>query len=137
MATFNLSIVAPDKSVLDEPVEYVIVPGSEGYFGVLAGHMPFIAALKPGIVEIGADSRQERHYFAVAGGFAEVTGNKVTILADAAERATDIDVARAERSLENARMALRGEDTEMTTEDAVLALERAMNRVKASQLVRS
>src|ERR1044071_295083 len=81
-SSFELSIVAPDKSVLDERAHSVIVPGLEGYFGVMAGHMPFIAALKAGIVEVNNDERQERHYIAIAGGFAEVTGDRVAILAD-------------------------------------------------------
>ena len=135
MATsFQLSIVAPDRSVLDEPAESVIAPGSEGYFGVWAGHVPFIAALKPGIVEFS--TAQGRQHVAVSGGFAEVTADKVTILADAAERATEIDVARAEAALENARRALRGEEANMTSEEAVHALERAMNRVKAASAAR-
>lgn len=136
MASFQLSIVAPDRSVLDEPVEAVIVPGLQGYFGVMGGHMPFIAALKPGIVEY-TDGKSERHHVAVSGGFAEVTGDRVTILADTAERATDIDVARAERALENARKAVHGEESPMSNMEAVHAIERAMNRLKASQLAKS
>ena len=133
MATsFQLSIVAPDRSVLDEPAESVIAPGSEGYFGVLAGHVPFIAALKPGIVEFLTS--QGRQHVAVSGGFAEVTADKVTILADAAERATEIDVARAEAALDNARKALRGEESSITSEEAVASLEKAMNRLKAASL---
>jgi F-type H+-transporting ATPase subunit epsilon len=96
--------------------------------------VPFIAALKPGIVEFSTS--QGRQHVAVSGGFAEVTADKVTILADAAERATEIDVYRAEAALENARRALRGEEANMTSEEAVLALEKAMNRVKASTLSR-
>ncbi len=132
MATdFNLSIVAPDRSVLDEPVVSVIAPGTEGYFGVMSGHVPFIAALKPGIVEYSAGG--QTYHVAVAGGFAEVTPDRVTILADAAERATEIDLERAERALENARKTLRGEETSQTTSEAVHALDRAMNRIKAGQ----
>jgi F-type H+-transporting ATPase subunit epsilon len=135
MATdFNLSIVAPDRSVLDEPVSSVISPGSEGYFGVLAGHVPFIAALRPGIVEYATAS--QTFHVAVSGGFAEVTPDKVTILADAAERATEIDLQRAEQALENARKALRGEDSSQTSAEAIQALERAMNRVRAGQIAR-
>lgn len=137
MATdFQLSIVAPDRSVLDEPVQQVIAPGVEGYFGVLAGHMPFIAALKPGIIEY-SDGKTGRSHVAIGGGFAEVTPTKVTILADTAERATEIDMARAERALENARKALRGEESPVTREEAVHALDRAMNRIKAAQSAKS
>ena len=135
MATsFQLSIVAPDRSVLDEPAESVIAPGSEGYFGVLAGHVPFIAALKPGIVEFS--TAQGRSHVAVSGGFAEVTADKVTILADAAERATEIDISRAEAALDNARRSLRGEEAALSSEEAVIALEKAMNRIKAASLAK-
>jgi F-type H+-transporting ATPase subunit epsilon len=132
--TFQLSIVAPDKSVLDEPVESVTAPGSEGYFGVLPGHVPFISALRPGIVEYL--TKDGRHHVAVSGGFAEVTPEKVTVLADAAERATEIDIARAEAALENARRALRGEDSAQTSEEALNALDRAVNRLRAANLAR-
>lgn len=134
-ADFQLSIVAPDRSVLDEPVQQVVAPGVEGYFGVLAGHMPFIAALKPGIVEY-SDGKSGTNHVAIGGGFAEVTPNRVTILADTAERATEIDLARAERALENARKALRGEESPTSREEAVHALDRAMTRIRATQLAK-
>ncbi len=129
---FQLSVVAPDRSVVDEQVTAVVAPGSEGYFGVLAGHIPLIAALKPGLVEF-SDANNQRHYVSVSGGFAEVTPTKVTILADAAERAADIDVSRAERALEEARKALRGEASGVTAEQATAELDRAMNRIKAAK----
>lgn len=136
MATdFQLSIVAPDRSVLDEPVQSVIAPGSEGYFGVLAGHMPFIAALRPGIIEY-SDGKTGTSHVAIGGGFAEVTPDRVTILADSAERAKEIDLARAEKALDNARKALRGEDSPTSREEAVHALDRAMTRIKATQLAK-
>src|SRR5687768_12495562 len=114
---FSLSIVAPDRAVIDdEPVTSVIVPGIEGYIGVLAGHAPVIAALKPGLLEY-VDARDQRNFVAVSGGFAEVANDKVTVLADTAERSKDIDLSRAEQALENARRALRGEgDAGMTSE---------------------
>ena len=133
MAEFTLSIVAPDRQVLDEPVQSVVVPGTEGYFGVLAGHAPLIAALKPGYVEY-TDRNSQRHFVAVDGGFAEVTGEKVSILADAAERSSDIDVARAEQELERARAALQGGDSTMSSEEAVAAMDRALNRLKVAKM---
>ena len=69
----------------------------------------------------------------MTGGFAEVTGTRVTVLADAAERANEIDVARAERALENARQSLRGEASGVNTEDAVAEMERALARIKAAK----
>ena len=132
-AEFQLAVVAPDRSVVEEPVRSVVLPGAEGYFGVLSGHAPVIATLKAGLLEY-VDQGDQRHFVAVSGGFAEVTGSKVTVLADAAERAKEIDVARAERALENARHALRGELAGVTTEDATAELERAVNRLRAAKI---
>ena len=129
----QLSVVAPDRSVVEETIESVIIPGAEGYFGVLRGHVPVIAALKPGLVEY-IDSNNQRHYVSVSGGFAEISPTKINILADAAEKAQDIDVARAERALENARKALRGEVSGVTSTEATAELERAMNQLKAAKL---
>lgn len=134
MATFTLSIVAPDRSVMEEPVASVVAPGVEGYFGVLGGHVPFAAALKPGLVEY-EDANGQRHYVSISGGFTEVLADKVTILADAAERASEIDVARAERALAEARKALTGgAESGTTREEAVAEIERAMNRIRASKM---
>jgi F-type H+-transporting ATPase subunit epsilon len=134
-ATFHLTVVAPDKSVVEETVSSVIAPGESGYFGVLRGHAPLIAALKPGLVEY-LDPQNQRHYVYVGGGFAEVSGEAVTILADEAQSAREIDIAEAEHTLEEARKALRGESSTMSHELAVLSIERAVNRIRAARQVR-
>jgi F-type H+-transporting ATPase subunit epsilon len=130
--TFSLSIVSPDRSVVEEPVASLIAPGVQGYFGLLAGHEPIVAGLKPGLLEYETESGI-RHLVAITGGFLEMDGTKATVLADAAEVASEIDLARAEKSLERARAALRGEDSSMSRVEAVEALDRAMTRVKAAQ----
>jgi F-type H+-transporting ATPase subunit epsilon len=130
--SFHLSIVAPDRSVVEEPVVSVVAPGTEGYFGVMASHVPFVTALKPGLVEYETASGH-RHYVAVSGGFLEMDGKKATVLADAAELEHEIDVAKAEEQLAVARATLRGEDTGMTAEEATVALDHAMNRLKAAK----
>ncbi len=130
-----LSVVAPDKSVIEENVNSIIAPGTEGYFGVQAGHVPIIAALKPGLLEY-TDASTNRHFVYIGGGFAEVRPDKVTILADEAERASDIELAKAEALLEEARKALRGEDSTVNSQDAVLEVERAVSRIKAARSVR-
>jgi F-type H+-transporting ATPase subunit epsilon len=131
---FQLSVVAPDRSVVEETVVSVVAPGQEGYFGVQAGHVPMISALRPGILEF-VDTTNNRHFVYMGGGFAEVAATRVTVLADEAQLATEIDVTSAENALENSRRALRGEDSTMTTEDAVIEVERAINRMKAARLV--
>jgi F-type H+-transporting ATPase subunit epsilon len=132
---FPLSVVAPDKSVVEETVTSVVAPGVEGYFGVLYGHAPVIAALRPGLLEY-LDPIGTHHYVYVGGGFAEVREDRVTILADEAARAKDIDIARAEASLEEARRTLRGEDGKVPEQEAVLEVERAVARLKAARAVR-
>jgi F-type H+-transporting ATPase subunit epsilon len=132
---FHLSVVAPDKSVVEQSATAVVAPGTEGYFGVLAGHVPLIAALRPGLLEY-ADPVGTRHFVYIGGGFAEVTGDRVTVLADEAEPAAAIDLAAAEKSLEDARRALRGESSEISPEDAVNEVERAMNRIRAARSAR-
>lgn len=134
-AEFTLSVVAPDREVLDQPVTSAIAPGVEGYFGVLAGHTPIVAALKPGLLEY-TDSTGNRHYVSIAGGFAEVTGTRMTVLADAAERAQDVDAKRAEEALDRARKALRGESSEMSQPEAVEAIERASARLRATKVAK-
>jgi F-type H+-transporting ATPase subunit epsilon len=133
--TFSLSVVAPDRSVVDEDVASVIAPGVEGYFGVQYGHAAMVAALKPGMVEY-LDATGNRHFIYVGGGFAEVREDRVTVLADEAAKANEIDVADAERRLEEARKALRGEETSVTQENAVQEIELAMGRIKAARSVR-
>ncbi|CAN5507330.1 F0F1 ATP synthase subunit epsilon [soil metagenome] len=132
---FHLSVVAPDKSVVEVQASSVVAPGSEGYFGVLPGHTPLVAALKPGMVEY-QDPTGNRHYIYIGGGFVEVNAGKVTILADEAARASEIDIAQAEHRLEEARKALRGEDSSITQENAVEELDRAMSRIRAARSVR-
>lgn len=130
---FALSVVAPDRSVVEERATNVVAPGLEGYFGVWAGHEPVIAAIRTGILEY-TDSTGNRHYVAIGGGFAEITPDHVTILADKGEKATEIDVSQAERQLEDARRALRGESTGLSKEQATEELDLAVNRIKAARM---
>jgi F-type H+-transporting ATPase subunit epsilon len=132
---FQLSVVAPDRSVVEETVVAVVAPGQEGYFGVQAGHVPMIAALRPGILEY-LDQTNNRHFVYMGGGFAEVAANRVTILADEAQHSAEIDAAKAAEHLEEARKAMRGEESSMTHEEAVIEVERAINRMKAARLNR-
>ncbi len=132
---FFLSVVAPDKSVVEQDVVSATLPGSEGYFGVMAGHVPLIAALKAGLLEY-VDRVGSRHFVYVGGGFVDVSGEKVTVLADEAQPAREIDLGRAEQLLEDARKALRGEDSTITKENAVEEVEKAMNRVRAARAAR-
>lgn len=133
MATFRLSVVAPDRSVVDEEVNSVIVPGAEGYFGVMSHHQGLVNVLKAGQLEYDSAETKQRHFVAIGGGFAEFSDNRLTILADSATLAHEVDVAREEEALARARAALRGESSPLTFEEAQQELERAMARIKAAQ----
>ena len=133
---FALSVVAPDKSVVEETVTSVVAPGQEGYFGVYKDHIPLIAALRPGLVEY-TDSIGTRHFVYIGGGFAEVSAERVTVLADEAAQAKDIDITRAELDVDEAKRALKGDDSPLNSEEAVLAVERAVQRLRAARVVRS
>ena len=126
----ELQIVTPDRAIVREQVDEVQIPGSEGYFGVLPGHTPFLAALKVG--EMWYRKGQEKTYLSLAGGFAEVLPDRVTILATVAERAEEIDVARAEEAKKRAEQRLAGPRTDVDYERARLALQKAVSRLEVA-----
>jgi F-type H+-transporting ATPase subunit epsilon len=127
----TLEITTPMRMVVSEEVDEVVAPGSEGYFGVLPGHAPFLTTLGIGMVtyRIG----REEHHLAVAGGFAEVRNDKVIILADSAERPAEIDVARAERAKERAERLLSGRQEDIDFARAQAALARALTRLQVAR----
>jgi F-type H+-transporting ATPase subunit epsilon len=100
----TLEIVTPDRALIREEVDEVVVPGTDGELGVLPGHTPLVSSLKIG--ELWYRQGQERHYVAVAFGFVEVLPDRVTVLADVGERAQEIDVQRAERAKQRAEELL-------------------------------
>src|SRR6476619_3631587 len=104
--SLELQIVTPERLRLREQVDEVEIPGSEGYFGVLPGHTPLLAALAIG--ELWYRQGQEKTYLSIAFGFAEVLPDRVTILARLAEKAGDIDLERAEAALVRAQHRLAG-----------------------------
>jgi F-type H+-transporting ATPase subunit epsilon len=131
--SLDLQIVAPDKLLVREQVDEVEIPGSEGYFGVLPGHTPMLASLAVG--ELWYRKGQERIYLAIAFGFAEVLPDRVTILAQLAERAEDIDVTRAEASRKRAESRLSQPKAEIDYERARIALMKSLVRLQVSSRV--
>ncbi|MCD6570662.1 MAG: F0F1 ATP synthase subunit epsilon [Deltaproteobacteria bacterium] len=97
----QLEVVTPEKAVLSRRVEEVVAPGAAGEFGALPGHTPFLTTLRAGQVIAKAEDRDI--YLAISGGFAEVTGSRVIILAETADRAEDIDIDQARKDLEVAQ----------------------------------
>ena len=126
----KLEVVTPGKSVVSEEAQIVIAPGSLGEFGVLTGHTPFLTTLKLGMIRYKDAQGIERYVF-VSGGFAEALPNKVTVLAQAAERRRDINIERAKSAYERAKSRLEGkpkEDVDFVRAKA--ALDRALYRLK-------
>jgi F-type H+-transporting ATPase subunit epsilon len=94
----KFELVAPERLLIDEPVDMVVVPGEEGDFGVLARHAPLIAALRPGVIDVHNDGAVGKRIF-VGGGFAEVTPERVTVLAEEATPVAEIDRAATEQAI--------------------------------------
>jgi len=126
----QLLVVAADRSLVNEIVDEVEVPGSEGYFGVLPGHTPLLALL--GIGELWYRQGTEFHYLAISNGFAEVQPGRVTILAQIAERPDDIDVARAQAAKRRAEERLASEHPDMDYERARVALMKSLIRLQVA-----
>ena len=127
MKTITVNIVTPDGPVYDSEVSMVIAVTASGEMGVLPGHIPTVAPLGIGAVRLKKENSTE--LVAVSGGFLEIRPEKVTILAQSAERATDIDVARAQESAKRAEALLQAKKDDVDFKRAELALKRAMNRI--------
>ena len=130
----QLQIVSADRSLVNERVDEVEIPGADGYFGVLPGHTPLLALLGAG--ELWYRQGQEKHYLAIAFGFAEVLPDRVTVLAQIAERAHEIDVARAEAARKRAEQRLASPSLEMDFERARVALMKALARLQVASRAR-
>ena len=132
--SIELQIVVPDRAIVKEQVDEVEIPGVDGYFGVLPGHTPLLAGLSVG--ELWYRKGQEKTYLAIAYGFAEVLPDKVTILAQLAERADEIDKERAERARERASGRLEGK-SDLDYARARIALMKSLTRLQVSSRIGS
>lgn len=126
---FQLEILTPAGVIFEGRVEHVMIPGANGYFGVLAHHTPLTAVVAAGELTLSSSSKEEQH-FATSGGFVEVTGDRVAVLSETAEAAGDIDIPRAEQSASRARNRLESKETGIDIDRAQLALYRALNRLR-------
>jgi F-type H+-transporting ATPase subunit epsilon len=135
-----LEIVTPDRALLREEVDEVVVPGSQGEFGVLPGHTPLLSTLKVG--ELWYRQGQEKHYLAIAFGFVEVLPDRVTVLAQVGETAQEIDVQRAERAKQRAEQRLAQAQPQLTQVDfdierARIALMKSLLRLQVASRART
>ena len=119
----HLEIITAERQVYSDEVDMVIAPGFDGQLGILPMHAPLMTMLKPGELTVRKDG--ENMYVAVSGGFMEVLGNKVSVLADACERSDEIDEQRAEQAVQRAQERLANRGSDMELERAVSALRRA------------
>lgn len=125
-------IVTAERLVFSEDADIVIVPGVEGEMGILPHHAPLMTMIKPG--EILVRKGTEEYSLAISGGFLEVKPDRITILADAAERADEIDIARAEAAKKRAEEKLSGRAAdEVSNANAEAALRRALARIKVAE----
>jgi F-type H+-transporting ATPase subunit epsilon len=128
--TFQLEIVTPEKLIVKDSAEEAQIPGLNGYLGILPGHAPLITELAVGVITYRRGD--ETHTLSVAWGFMEVLPDKVTILAEAAERPQEIDVARAQKARERAEQRLKSNDPQTDYTRAEDALQRAETRLKVA-----
>src|SRR5229473_2523507 len=130
----QLQIVSTDRSLVSEQVDEVEIPGADGFFGVLPGHTPLLALLGAG--ELWYRQGQEKHYLAIGFGFAEVQPDRVTILAQIAEKADEIDIARAEAARKRAEERLARATVDMDAERARIALLKSLIRLQVATRAR-
>src|SRR6476620_4939542 len=124
----TLEIVTPDRSLVTAQVDELQLPGSQGYFGVLPGHTPLLTTLQVG--EMWYRIGQEKHHLHVAFGFVEVLPDRVTVLAQIAEKAEDIDVSRAEAARRRAEERIATPSANLDFERARIALMKSLIRLQ-------
>lgn len=132
MDTFLLEIATPEKSLLKEQVSEAQIPGADGYLGILPEHAPLLSRLKPGLLTYRVASGKEQT-LAVHGGFVEIKDNHVRCLVDQAERAEEIDLARAQAAQQKALAALNSGGIDLDIGDALAAAMRAEARLEAAK----
>jgi len=131
VATFRLEVVTAERMVFADDVNGVVAWGVEGQLGILPHHAPLMTMLRPGDLVIKRDNEEE--YLALSGGFLEVRPDKVIVLADACERAEEIDVARAEAAKRRAEETLKERPPEVDTAAAEAALLRSLARLRVAE----
>ena len=128
---FRFEAITPERTVVSEDAEMLVVPAWNGELGVLKNHAPLVAALRIGVmrITIGGQTR----YCAISGGWIEVTESKVMVLADTAELGAEIDVERAKRAKARAEARLQSQQDEVNVVRATMALQRAISRLRAAE----
>ena len=128
----RLEVVTPQKEVVNEEAQIIVAPGVLGEFGVLVGHTPFMTSLKLGTIRF-TDTQGQEHCVFVSGGFAEALPDKVTVLAESAERRCNIDIERAKAAMERAQQRINEKSEDIDFIRAQMALKRAINRIRLAE----
>ena len=131
MATMRLEIATAERVVYSEDVEILVAPGMDGQLGILPNHAPLLTALQPGEIRVVREG--EESFMAVSGGFLEVMANRVTILADTAERAEEIDIERAEDAMQRAQERIESSVSAMDLQRALASIRRSQARLLAAR----
>ncbi len=131
MATIRLDIVTAERLVSSDEVDVVVAPGIDGELGILPNHAPLLTVLRPGELRVVKDG--EESFIAVSGGFIEVMGSKVTVLADTAERAEEIDIERSELALKHAQERVASAASDIDIEKAIAAMRRSQARMRVAR----
>jgi F-type H+-transporting ATPase subunit epsilon len=131
MPQMKLEIVTAEGVVYSDQVDVVVAPGVEGELGILPHHAPLLTLLQPGALRVVKDGQEQ--LLAVSGGFLEVLGNTVTVLADTAERAEEIDEERAQAAIRQAQEQLAAQPADQDLERALMAIRRAQARLTVAR----
>lgn len=135
-ANIRLEVVTPQKEVVNEEAQIIVAPGVLGEFGVLIGHTPFMTSLNVGTIRY-TDAQGQEHCVFVSGGFAEALPDKVTVLAESAERRCDIDMDRAKNAMERAQKRIDDKSEEIDYARAQMALKRSIYRIRLGESLHS
>jgi F-type H+-transporting ATPase subunit epsilon len=130
MSKIKLDIVTPEEAVFSDEIDMLVAPGIEGELGILPHHAPLMTVLGIGELVIRKDGDEQ--YMAIGGGYLEVQSDRVIVLADVAERAEDIDIARAEAAKERAQRTMQERPSGMDSAQAEAALKRSLVRLKVA-----
>ena len=126
----SFDLVSPERLLLSEDAEMVTLPGAEGYFGVMSGHAPLVSTLKPGVIEVKGGTKGDQRFF-VSTGFAEVSPEKLTVLAEEAIPMEDVNAALVDQRIENAKEDILQAKTEAARAKAVTAVD-ALEQLRAA-----
>lgn len=131
MATQRLEVMTAERMVYSEDVDVIVAPGANGQLGILPHHAPLLTLLEPGELMVRKDGEED--YIAVTGGFLEVIANRIVVLADAVERAEEIDEERAREAMRRAQERLEGRAADLDLTRALASMRRAQARLKVAR----